>query len=55
MGDGAEHERGYIVAAEDLPVLDELLHRVPSHPPSSAAVAGEGEEPVAAVGARTDS
>ena len=32
VGDGVEHERGYVVAAEDLPVPDELLRRLPPHP-----------------------
>jgi len=37
-GWGAARERGYVVAAEDLPVPDELLRCLPSHLPRS----GEG-------------
>ena len=50
MGDGVEHERGYVVAAEDLPVPDELLRRLPSHLPLSAAVAGAAREAAAGEG-----
>lgn len=51
---------GYIISAEDLPVFDELLCRLPSHLPWNAARPGrrrparggwpEGEERVAALG-----